>query len=120
MLTASPVLGSLNSGMQLYRIREEKPELFEQIKSSLHLPQYFNWLLTGVPCSEITSVGCHTNLWNFSRRHYHEWVYREGIIDKLSPILPSISVLPAILAVRPAFPLVGDSFRLHGGYRTAR
>jgi len=27
--TASPVLGSLNSGMQLYRIKYEKPELFE-------------------------------------------------------------------------------------------
>src|SRR5690606_7351256 len=25
--TASPVLGSLNSGMQLYRIKEERPEL---------------------------------------------------------------------------------------------
>lgn len=38
MLTASPVLGSLNSGMQLYRIKEERPELFLQIQCSLHLP----------------------------------------------------------------------------------
>jgi L-fuculokinase len=98
MLTASPVLGNLNSGMQLYRIKEERPELFDRIKVSLHLPQYLSWLITGVPCSDITSIGCHTNLWNFSQRHYHEWVYREGIIDKLSPILPSVSVLPAILA----------------------
>jgi sugar (pentulose or hexulose) kinase len=51
-------------------------------------------LLTGQACSEITSIGCHTNLWNFSQSHYHEWVYREGIIDKLAPILPSTSVLP--------------------------
>jgi L-fuculokinase len=98
MQTASPVLGNLNSGMQLYRIKEERPELFDRIKVSLHLPQYFSWLMTGVPCSDITSIGCHSNLWNFSRHHYHEWVYREGIIDKLSPILPSVSVFPAILA----------------------
>ena len=36
--TASPVLGSLNSGMQLYRMKVEKPELYEQIKYALHLP----------------------------------------------------------------------------------
>jgi L-fuculokinase len=95
MLTASPVLGSLNSGMQLYRLKEEKPELFGRIKYALHLPQYLSFLLTGEPCSDITSIGCHTNLWNFSQRHYHEWVYREGIIDKLAPIMPSSSVLPA-------------------------
>ena len=94
MLTASPVLGSLNSGMQLYRIKEQQPDLFEAIKTALHLPQYLSWLLTGTACSDITSIGCHTNLWNFSQQHYHEWVYREGIIDKLGPILPSTSVLP--------------------------
>jgi sugar (pentulose or hexulose) kinase len=94
MLTASPVLGSLNSGMQLYRIKEEKPALYEQIHRSLHLPQYLSFLLTGKQYSDITSIGCHTNLWNFSQDHYHEWVYREGIIDKLAPRLSSDSVLP--------------------------
>lgn len=93
MLTASPVLGSLNSGMQLFRIKEEKPELYRQIHRSLHLPQYLSFLLTGQQYSEITSIGCHTNLWNFSQEHYHEWVYREGIIDKLPPLLASDSVL---------------------------
>lgn len=93
MLTASPVLGSLNSGMQLYRIKEERPKLFEKIRHALHLPQYLSFLLTGTACSDITSIGCHTNLWNFSQQHYHEWVYREGLIDKLAPILPATSVL---------------------------
>lgn len=94
MLTASPVLGNLNSGMQLYRIKEQRPDLFDAIKTALHLPQYLSWLVTGTACSDITSVGCHTNLWNFSQQHYHEWVYREGLIDKLAPILPSTTVLP--------------------------
>jgi len=94
MLTASPVLESLNSGMQLYRIKEQQPDLFSRIRFALHLPQYFSFLLTNAVCSDITSIGCHTNLWNFSQRHYHEWVYREGMIDKLAPILPSTTVLP--------------------------
>jgi sugar (pentulose or hexulose) kinase len=98
MLTASPVLGSLNSGMQLYRIKELQPELFSRIKYSLHLPQYLSFLLTGQACSDITSIGCHTNLWNFSQSHYHEWVYREGIFDKLAPVLPSTSVHPLLTA----------------------
>jgi sugar (pentulose or hexulose) kinase len=90
--TASPVLGSLNSGMQLYRIRNENPGLFAQIKYSLHLPQYLGWLVTRKVCSDITSIGCHTNLWNYSLDRYHEWVYREQIIDKLAPILSSDAV----------------------------
>lgn len=94
MITASPVLGSLNSGMQLYRIKEQRPDLFDKIKTALHLPQYLSFLLTGKEYSDITSIGCHTNLWNFSQQNYHEWVYREGIIDKLAPILPSTTVLP--------------------------
>ncbi len=95
MLTASPVLGSLNSGMQLYRMRQERPELFGRIKYSLHLPQYLSYLLTGRAVSDITSIGCHTNLWNFPQQRYHDWVYREGLIEKLAPIVPSNSVLPA-------------------------
>lgn len=89
MHTASPVLGSLNSGMQLYRLKYEKPELFKQIRYSLHLPQYMSFLVTGRPYSDITSIGCHTGLWNFPQNHYHEWLYREGISDKLAPIFPS-------------------------------
>lgn len=92
-LTASPVLGSLNSGMQLYRIKYERPELFGRIRCSLHLPQYLSYLATGRAVSEMTSIGCHTNLWNFAKQDYHEWVYREGLIEKLAPIVPSSTVL---------------------------
>ena len=40
--TASPVLGSLNSGMQLYRLKYEQPEIFKRIAHVLHLPQYLS------------------------------------------------------------------------------
>jgi len=92
-VTASPVLGSLNAGLQLYRIREQRPDLFASIRYSLHLPQYLSWILTGVACSDITSIGCHTHLWDFSRQQYHDWVYREGLIDKLAPIVPLTEML---------------------------
>jgi L-fuculokinase len=89
MHTASPVLGSLNSGLQLYRLKYEKPALFEDIRYALHLPQYMSFLVTGRAYSDITSIGCHTALWNYPQNHYHEWLYREGINEKLAPIFPS-------------------------------
>lgn len=91
--TASPVLGSLNSGMQIYRLKEERPELFEKVKHCLHLPQYLSFLLTGEAYTDITSIGCHTNLWNFKKMKYHKWLKNEGIKDKLPPIHPGRDVI---------------------------
>ena len=86
---ASPILGSLNSGMQLYRIKNEQPELFDKIKYTLHLPQYLSFLISGNTCTDITSIGCHTNLWDFKNNKYHHWLDNEGLLDKFATILPS-------------------------------
>jgi sugar (pentulose or hexulose) kinase len=88
-ITASPVLGHLNSGMQLYWLKYERPDTFNRIYHSLHLPEYISYLFTGELTSGITSIGCHTNLWNFSRNNYHPWVAKEGVLDKLAEIKPS-------------------------------
>jgi sugar (pentulose or hexulose) kinase len=93
MFTASPVLGNLNSGMQLYWLKHKRPEVFRKIATSLHLPQYVAYLFTGKPASDLTSIGCHTNLWNFPQNSYHDWVKAEGILDKLAPITASDGVL---------------------------
>ncbi|HKK75164.1 MAG TPA: FGGY family carbohydrate kinase [Saprospiraceae bacterium] len=85
--TASPQLGMLNSGMQLYWLKHRRPEVFEQIQWSLHFPQYLSYLLTGLPVSEFTSIGCHTGLWDFGKQDYHEWVYKENIDQILPPVV---------------------------------
>lgn len=87
MHTASPALGSLNSGLQLYRMAKEKPEVFATIKHALHLPQYMSFLISGKLYSDMTSIGCHTALWDFERKDYHRWVYDKGLLDKLAPIV---------------------------------
>jgi sugar (pentulose or hexulose) kinase len=84
--TASPVLGSLNSGLQLYRLKYEKPEVYKEIKYSLHLPQYLSFILTKNPTTDISSVGCHTNLWDFTKNRYHDWVSKEGLDEKFGPL----------------------------------
>jgi sugar (pentulose or hexulose) kinase len=93
--TASPVLDSLNSGMQLYRIKKEKPQLYKQIRYALHLPQYLSYLVSGAEYSDLTSLGCHTQLWDFTKNDYHDWVKTEGLDQKLAPIVDGDEVFPS-------------------------
>ncbi|WP_181306092.1 FGGY-family carbohydrate kinase [Rufibacter sp. XAAS-G3-1] len=102
--TASPVLGSLNSGMQLYRLKYEQPEAFKQVKYALHLPQYLSSLISGEFYTDITSIGCHTNLWDFTKGDYHAWVEQEGLLEKLAPIRKGDEAFPA------SFP--GNSYKV--------
>lgn len=116
--TASPVLGNLNSGLQLYWLKHRKPLVFHQIKWSLHLPEYVALLIQSAidpelphnPAgSDITSIGCHTLLWDFRENDYHNWVKLEGIVDKFPAIASSRfldGVLPA--PVRPSGVSVGS------------
>ena len=86
-ITGTTNSGMLNSGMQLYWLKSKKPDLFHQIRYSLHLPQYLSYLFTGIPVSEYTSIGCHTSLWDYEKKCYHDWVYEEKIDKILAPIV---------------------------------
>ncbi len=85
--TGSSNSGMLNAGMQLYWLKHTKPEIFKKIKYSLHLPQYLSFVFTGIPLSEYTSIGCHTGLWDYEKKDYHDWVYTEGFDQILPPIV---------------------------------
>ena len=85
--TASPSLGMLNSGLQLYLIKQSKPNLFSTIKYSLHLPQYCSYIFSNQAQSEITSIGCHTYLWDFTNATYHSWVEQEGLVRLFPPLV---------------------------------
>ncbi len=85
-VTSSPPLGMLNSGLQLFWLKQENPEVFKNIKTSLHLPQYIAFLFSKSKTSDYTSIGCHTALWDFSKNNYHQWVTEEGIDKVLAPI----------------------------------
>ena len=87
--TSSPYLGMLNSGVQLFWLMNDKKPTYSKIKISLHLPQYCSFIFTKQFVSEYTSIGCHTGLWDFSKRKYHNWVKKCGIQHKLSPVVNS-------------------------------
>ena len=82
--TGSKNLDLLNSGKQLYWLKYKRPAIFEKIRYSLHLPQYLSYVFTGKMYSEYTSIGCHTDLWDYEKKEYHNWVKAEGI-DRLFP-----------------------------------
>ena len=86
--TCSPSLGMLNSGLQLYRLKHSRAALFATIGAALHLPQYLSFLFTNHPVTEMTSIGCHTMLWNYADHDYHSWVYKENL-DHLFPAIHS-------------------------------
>ena len=96
LATASPVLGSLNSGLQLYSLKHQKPALYAQVKYALHLPQYLSYLLSGRAGTDTTSIGCHTMLWDFQKGDYHHWVYAEGLHQKFAPVVPCDETVSAV------------------------
>jgi L-fuculokinase len=85
--TASPILGNLNSGLQMYRLKKQKKDVFDRIQYALHLPQYISAIFSGNCFSEMTSIGCHTALWDFDANKYHNWVVKEDILHKLPPLI---------------------------------
>lgn len=62
--TFSPELPlGLNLGRQLFCLEQTQPELFAAAAHVLLYPQYWAWRFSGIGASEITSLGCHSDLW---------------------------------------------------------
>jgi L-fuculokinase len=62
--TFSPFLPlGLNMGRQLYYLESCHAPQFKRIQSCLLYPQYWAWRLCGEKASEVTSLGCHSDLW---------------------------------------------------------
>lgn len=87
--TASPELGNLNTGMQLFALKQDDEPLFQRIRHSTWLPQYLSSRFTGRLFSEYTSIGCHTMCWDFREMDFHAWTIKEGIAAFFPPIRPA-------------------------------
>jgi sugar (pentulose or hexulose) kinase len=46
-------------------------------------------------------------MWNFTNNHYHEWLSREGVTNKLAPIFPSDQMIRTEYAKKPVLCGVG-------------
>jgi L-fuculokinase len=77
--TFSPNLPlGLNLGRQLFCIQRGHPMLFWRAKQILLYPQYWAWRLSGVASSEVTSLGCHSDLWRPRDAQFSGLAERQG------------------------------------------
>ncbi|WP_373987044.1 FGGY-family carbohydrate kinase [Duganella sp. BuS-21] len=95
--TYSPQLpAGLNLGRQLAWQAQAFPEQFARVRHILMYPQYWAWRLCGSPASEVTSLGCHTDLWQPALQQYSSLVERMGWGRLFAPIRPAWAPLATI------------------------
>lgn len=107
--SGSPQLpAGLNLGRQLDWLQARFPAEFARARHVLMYPQYWAWRLCGVAASEVTSLGCHTDLWRPAAGRWSSLVERLGWeqlfpprrdawarLGKLRPELAADTGLPA-------------------------
>lgn len=88
--TFSPTLGvGLNLGRQLYWQQQTYPEAFGRARRLLMYPQYWAWRLCGMAAGEVTSLGCHTDLWQPASGTYSSLVASCGWSHLMPPLHPA-------------------------------
>ena len=91
--TGSPALpAGLNLGMQLHWL-ESTGSLTAAGAQVVPWAQYWAWVLSGVPAAEVTSLGCHTDLWRPYHRGPSDLAVRRGWAERLAPVISAGAVL---------------------------
>jgi sugar (pentulose or hexulose) kinase len=92
--TGSPALpDGLNLGAQIHVLEERFPDLLGGGAQILLWPQYWAWRLSGVAASEVTSLGCHTDLWNPVAGEPSRLARERGWATALPPLIPASAAL---------------------------
>jgi sugar (pentulose or hexulose) kinase len=85
--TGSPALpDGLNLGAQLHLLDLLDPYALRPGATLLPLPQYWAWRLSGVAAAEVSSLGCHTDLWCPDEAAPSTLAVQRGWADLLAPL----------------------------------
>lgn len=107
--TGSPRLSmGLNLGAQLHWQLRTDPDLAGRVAAVLTYPQYWTFKLTGVAANEVTSLGCHTDLWCPAENRFSSLVDRLGLAGKMAPVNKAGDRLGTLLpevAVKTGLPI---------------
>jgi sugar (pentulose or hexulose) kinase len=97
--TLSPRLeGGLNLGVQLYWLERLYPALWPGAARFLLWPQYWAWWFSGESACEVTSLGCHTDLWRPLERRFSDLALSRGWAQRLAPLRGAGEVLGPVRA----------------------
>lgn len=118
--TGSPRLAmGLNLGAQLHWQFHRDPGLRDRVWRVVTYPQFWAHRLTGVVATDVTSLGCHTDLWNPFSGTFSALPDALGIADKIAPprkpgdvqgtILPEIAARTGLAPDTPVFCGIHDS-----------
>ncbi len=95
--TGSPLLsGGLNVGAQLHWLFQNDDTLLDRTEHIITYPQYWGFKLTGHFACDVTSLGCHTDLWNPISGAPSSLVKKMGIEHKLAPARMSSDILGTV------------------------
>lgn len=99
--TGSPRLANgLNLGAQLHFLEGRDFSLLDPATTILLWPQYWAHLLCGVSASEVSSLGCHSDLWRPTEGRPSTLSLERGWADRLPPLRHAAEVLGRL---RPAW-----------------
>jgi len=94
--TGSPALpNGLNLGAQLYWLESLHAKTFKEA-TLMPWAQYWAWVFSGVAASEVTSLGCHTDLWNPVEARFSDMAIKRGWAEKFAPMQSANNVLGLI------------------------
>ena len=85
----------LNVGAQLHWLLQD-PGLAARTAHILTYPGYWGWRLTGVMSCDVTSLGCHTDLWEPATARFSPLVETLGLTAKMAPPRKPAEVLGTI------------------------
>jgi sugar (pentulose or hexulose) kinase len=92
-LTGSPALpDGLNIGSQLHWLENLHGETFRNA-TLLPYAQYWAWLLSGEARSEVTSLGCHSDLWNPAASDFSQMAKARGWASMFAPLAKAGEVI---------------------------
>lgn len=92
--TFSPSLaGGLNLGAQLHYQKTVYPDDFARTRAIVTYPQYWAFRLCGVIANEVTSLGCHTDLWRPREGCYSSLIGKLGINELMPPVRSAFDTL---------------------------
>lgn len=116
-LTGSPALpDGLNIGSQLFWLEQLYPEAMATA-TLVPWAQYWAWFLTGTAISEVTSLGCHSDLWSPAAAGFSPMARRLGWADRFAPVVRAGDVVgtlsPAIAEATGLSPAVEVLAGLH-------
>lgn len=94
--TGSPALpDGLNLGAQLFWLENLHPG--RMVGSTLMpLPQYWAWFLSDEARTEVTSLGCHSDLWNPAQAQFSSLARNMGWDERFAPLARANEVVGTI------------------------